>query len=529
MKLRIAVVDCLATSPTGKRVSSVDVIGAGPRLVVGILKKLGVDVYLFECNTALKGPIGSRQDFDALMVSGMSADVATMGMVLKKWKHVEWSIAGGPACVDYEDLLRLGFNAVVWGEAEISLPSLVKALRAGDLRDVPNLIFSEEGGNIVSKIVEDYAREPLLWSFTPDVESVKNYKYYWACRVYVETVRGCSNFYRTTLPVLLQNKTIKCEHCDICRTSNLEERLSCPLGIPPGCGYCLVPRLHGPARSRPVNQIVKEIEDLVELGVVRVVLSAPDILDYGRDWLVRPKPLTDPRYPPANIDALEQLLSAISSIPEIEKGRAYLMAENVKPNLVTEEVAKVLGRYLRGSTINIGLETGDWEHHKQLGRPSTIEEVLRAVKLLRDSGLVPYVYAIYGLPGESWRTIRKTIKVLKKATKLGAERVILYRFRPLKASALGGYPPPRTDPKGRALKNFVNTLEISAKKKLLGKSLKVAVVDISGKDAYIGYTLPHGPVAIVKSREDLRGKVVEVLVQKVRRREVECVPKTVGV
>ncbi|MEM2195863.1 MAG: radical SAM protein [Sulfolobales archaeon] len=522
--MRVAVVDCLASSPTGKRVSSVDVIGVGPRLVVGILKKLGVDAHLFECETALKGPISSQREFDVIMVSGMSADLMTMGMVLKKWKHVNWSIAGGPACVDYEELLRLGFNAVVWGEAEISLPSLVNALRTGELSSVPNLIFREEGG-VVSNIVADYAREPLLWSFTPDVGSVKNYRYFWACRVYVEVVRGCSNFYRTTLPVVLHNKIIKCEHCDICKTGDLEDRLSCPLMIPPGCGYCLVPRLHGPARSRPVDQIVKEIEDLVEIGVTRVVLSAPDILDYGRDWLVRPKPLTDPRYPPANIDALEKLLNAVSSIPEIEKRRTYLMIENVKPNLVTEEVAKVLGRYLRGTSVNIGLETGDPEHHKQLGRPSTVEEVLRAIKLLRDSGLVPYVYAIYGLPGESWKTVRSTIKVLKKATKLGAERVILYRFRPLKGSALGGYYAPRSNPKIRALKNFVNALEISAKKKLLGKSLKVAVVDVHGKDTYIGYTLPHGPVAIVKSSEDLRGKVVDVVVHKVRKREVECVHK----
>ncbi len=517
-ELKVAVVDCLAFGSLGRRVSSVDVVGTGPRLVIGMLKRLGLEAKLFECDAALSA---SPKDFDVLMVSGMSSDLESMGAVLKRFGGGMPSFAGGPACVDYEELLERGFTAVVWGEAEISLPKLVEALSRGDFRGVPNLVFKEED-RIVSNVVSGYAREPVLWSFEPDVESVKSYKYYWARRVYVEVVRGCSNFYRTTLPVLLP-KSVECSRCGICRHGELESRLACPLGIPPGCGYCLVPRLYGPARSRPVDQIVREIEGLVELGVVRVVLSAPDILDYGRDWLVKPRPLTDPRSPPANIDALEDILSSIFSIPEVERGRVHVMVENVKPCLVTEEVARLLGRYLRGTTVNVGLETGDEEHHASLGRPSTVEEVVRAVKLLRESGLRPYVYAIYGLPGESWRTVRRTIKVLRRVFKLGAERVILYKFKPLRGSAFEGYPSPSgRDPRARALKNFANSLEVSSKRKLLGKTIRVAVVDLYRENAYIGYTLPHGPVAIIVSNDDIRGRVVDAVVREVRRREVIC-------
>lgn len=525
--MKIAVVDCLAAGSLGKRVSSVDVVGTGPRLVVGILRKLGAEPYLMECETVLLGPASVLRDFDVLMVSGMSSDILSMTMVLRKWDRRKPSFAGGPACVDYKDLLRSGFTAVVWGEAEISMPKLIEALSAGDLRKVPNLIFREDG-EVLYNVMASYAQEPLLWSFEPDVFSIKNYKYYWASRVYVEVVRGCSNFYRTALPAMLP-KAVECVHCGMCRSGDLEARLSCPLGIPPGCGYCLVPKIYGPARSRPTNQVIREVEDLVKLGSTRIVLSAPDILDYGRDWLVRPKPLTDPRYPPANVDALEQLLSSVFSIPEVESGKACVMVENVKPNLVTEEVAKVLGKYLRETTVNIGLETGDEEYHIKLGRPSSVKEVLRAVKLLRDSGLRPYVYVIYGLPGENWRSIRNTLKTLRRLTKLGAERVILYRFRPLKGSSFEGYPSPSPrDPKSIALRNFVHKLEMVSKKKLIGKTIRVAVVDGYTRGTYIGYSIPHGPVAIVRSSEDLRGKIVDVEVREVRRREVICDPLPVS-
>jgi len=521
--LKVAVVDCLATGGLGKKFSSVDVIGAGPRLVTGIIKSLGVECELMECETVLTYSSDPFKGFDVLMVSGMSSDVRSMAMVLGRWGSRGFSFAGGPASVEGEELLELGFTGVVWGEAEISLPILIRELDSGDLHRVPNLIFKDRE-RTVSNIVECYATEPILWSFEPDTESIRKYRYFWASRVYVEVVRGCSNFYRTSLPIL-SPKPVQCDGCNTCRFGHLRGRLACHLGIPPGCGYCLVPRLYGPARSRPVSKIVSEIEKLIDIGVMRVVLSAPDILDYGRDWLVRPEPLTDPRNPPANLDALETLLSEIYSIPKVSRRDIYVMVENVKPNLVTEEVAKLLGRYLKGTTVNLGLESGDAEHHVRLGRPSRVEEVLRAVKLLREAGLRPYVYAIYGLPGENWRTVRRTIKTLKKSSKLGAERVILYRFRPLKGSAFEGYEPPSPkDPKAVALKEFVKKLEAAFKGNLLGKTIKVAVVDSYRRGEYIGYTLPHGPVAVIKSGTDLRGKVVEVVVRDVKERYVICSP-----
>ncbi|MCC6014904.1 MAG: B12-binding domain-containing radical SAM protein, partial [Desulfurococcaceae archaeon] len=74
--MRVALVDCLAAGRVGRRLSSVDVIGSGPRLVAGILKSLGVEVELFECSDVVEGRVGLG-GFDVLMVSGMSSDIAS--------------------------------------------------------------------------------------------------------------------------------------------------------------------------------------------------------------------------------------------------------------------------------------------------------------------------------------------------------------------------------------------------------------------------------------------------------------------
>lgn len=49
------------------------------------------------------------------------------------------------------------------------------------------------------------------------------------------------------------------------------------------CAFCIIPRLRGPLRSRSVNTLVKETEDLVKGGVTELNLIAQDLTDYGRD------------------------------------------------------------------------------------------------------------------------------------------------------------------------------------------------------------------------------------------------------
>ena len=46
------------------------------------------------------------------------------------------------------------------------------------------------------------------------------------------------------------------------------------------CGFCAIPSFRGPQRSRPVEQILAEVE---QLGAAEIVLVAQDLASYGRD------------------------------------------------------------------------------------------------------------------------------------------------------------------------------------------------------------------------------------------------------
>jgi ribosomal protein S12 methylthiotransferase len=49
------------------------------------------------------------------------------------------------------------------------------------------------------------------------------------------------------------------------------------------CSFCIIPKLRGPLRSRSIEMLVKETQDLVKTGVRELNLIAQDLTDYGRD------------------------------------------------------------------------------------------------------------------------------------------------------------------------------------------------------------------------------------------------------
>jgi ribosomal protein S12 methylthiotransferase len=54
-------------------------------------------------------------------------------------------------------------------------------------------------------------------------------------------------------------------------------------GCDRACGFCAIPTFRGQQRSRPVDSILAEVDDLAGGGVREVVLVAQDLAAYGRD------------------------------------------------------------------------------------------------------------------------------------------------------------------------------------------------------------------------------------------------------
>ena len=60
-------------------------------------------------------------------------------------------------------------------------------------------------------------------------------------------------------------------------------------GCDNACTFCIIPKLRGPQRSRPIADIVEEAHKLAESGAVELNLVAQDLTAYGYDLPGRPK------------------------------------------------------------------------------------------------------------------------------------------------------------------------------------------------------------------------------------------------
>jgi hypothetical protein len=233
------------------------------------------------------------------------------------------------------------------------------------------------------------------------------------------------------------------------------------------------------------------------------VLSAPGFLDYSREILVEPEPLTDPRTPEPNYEEIEGLLHGLTSLPQMEDGNASLMIENIKASLVTEKAARILGTYLKNTPVSVGFETGSNNHSIELGRPDTPSETLVSLKRLIKAGMKPYVYFIHGLPGQTRETALETVDMINRSMNLGSDRVILYRFMSLPASAFSGCPsgPPAVhDPNSRLIYEAAQKANRKSKNELVGKKVKVVVANRYERDKRysVAYPMLHGPVVLLE-------------------------------
>ena len=87
------------------------------------------------------------------------------------------------------------------------------------------------------------------------------------------------------------------------------------------CAFCIIPKLRGPLRSRPVDDVVAEAMRLTDGGVRELNLIAQDSTDYGAD-------LDHP-------DALSELLSKLNAIDSLRWIRVhYMYPDKVRPRLV---------------------------------------------------------------------------------------------------------------------------------------------------------------------------------------------------
>ena len=497
MSDRVLILDALSAG-SGQRRSSRDSIGCGPRTIAGVFEKHNIPCQIHRVEEVLDKRALLRK-FGHVAISAMTMDLPAVRKFVKLWRSSRSQgriIIGGPISSDPLSLKELNPDVIVQGEGEATLDELISKKffdQYVELSEVDGVSYPV-GGQIVSTKPRNLIPAKVLSEeYRASTTRIIDYKAYQASKVYVEVTRGCSNFSRTTLPL---EDGSQCTDCGNCDAKDSEVRMDCPEDIPPGCGFCSVPGTWGPPRSRTTDVIGEEVRELLDLGVHRIVLESPGFLDFMRGK----EPLTDPCHPPANLEAIRNLLDKLNALPQVVNKTAHIAIENMKACLFSEEVAQMLVDSMMSSSPNIGLETGSEKHLRDIGKCGSPDDVISAVQIASKYGMSPFVYFIYGLPGETEETVNESIEIMKAVSDAGAERIILYGFRPLPGTAFEKQTESSQQSElGLLLRNEADRINREKKDNYLGKIVR----GIAAEPSWVrhGYTmvnpLEEGPLMTI--------------------------------
>ncbi len=323
---------------------------------------------------------------------------------------------------------------------------------------------------------------------------------------YVDIVFGTHNI--SDLPRLLLEKKEKQEidvysiEGDIyenilySRDSKITAWVNIMYGCDKFCTYCIVPYTRGKQRSRRLENIVKEVEELKKEGYKEVTLLGQNVNAYGKDLQLG----YDFK------DLLEQV--AKTNIDRIRFVTSH-------PWDFTDEMIDIIAHYKNIMPyIHLPLQSGSSRILKQMGRRYTKEEYIELVNKIKEK--IPNVSLttdiIVGFPNETEEDFQETLEVVHTCQ---YDSAFTFIYSPREGTPASLIPDNVTieekEERLQRLNTIINQYSLEKNKQLEGKIVPVLILGENEKDKnkVYGYTDTMKLVNIPK-KEDCIGKILPV-------------------
>jgi tRNA-2-methylthio-N6-dimethylallyladenosine synthase len=172
-------------------------------------------------------------------------------------------------------------------------------------------------------------------------------------------------------------------------------------GCDNSCAFCIVPSVRGPEVSRPMADLVTQVETLARRGVTEVTLLGQNVNSYGRD-LTRRRPL------------FAELLREVAGVEGIRRVRfTSPHPKDLRPETIAAmaEVPEICNH------LHLPLQSGSDEVLVAMRRGYTAERYLARLAAARAAvvDLAVTTDLIVGFPGETEDDFEKTLEVAAEA------------------------------------------------------------------------------------------------------------------
>jgi len=265
------------------------------------------------------------------------------------------------------------------------------------------------------------------------------------------------------------------------------------------CSYCIVPYRRGREKSRPVEEVVCEVTELVRWGTREVILLGQNVNSYGQDLPARPD--------------LSNLLAEIDDVDGLDRIR-FLTSH---PKDMSQQLIKTIASLDKVCEhINLPLQVGDDDLLKAMRRGYTVEQYRQLVGSIRTN--IPDVALstdiIVGFPNESEKQFDRTLAILED---IRFDTVHVAAYSPRSGTIASREYEDNVSPNIK--KERLNRVE-AAQTKIAGdinSQLRSKIVEVlvegSKEGKWYGRTRSN-KLAFFKSSNDCLGRLIDVTITK---------------
>jgi threonylcarbamoyladenosine tRNA methylthiotransferase MtaB len=275
-------------------------------------------------------------------------------------------------------------------------------------------------------------------------------------------------------------------------------------GCDSACTYCVTRLLRGPARSRPLDEVLAVVRERVAGGAQEVVLTGVSLGAYGRDLSSG-----------GSLAALVDALLAETRLPR-------LRLSSVEPWDVDEGLLRRFAHPRVCRQLHLPLQSGSDAILRRMGRPITTRRFAALVKRARE--LVPSIAVttdvIVGFPGETGTEFEESLEF--------AREMALARLHVFPYSERAGTPARRLSgqiPEGerreRATRARALGCELSSKyrKRFVGKTLPVLWEGRNSAGLWRGWTDNYLSV-VAETQKELYNRITATRLLRGEKRRV---------
>lgn len=269
------------------------------------------------------------------------------------------------------------------------------------------------------------------------------------------------------------------------------------------CSYCRIPFVRGESRSKPYNDIYKEIEEIIKNGYEEIILSGINLGSYKND-----------NY---------NFTSLISELAETFKNIRFRIS-SIEPEYINNDFLTLLSMDNICPHLHLPLQNGSDKILKAMNRNYTLLDYYKKIEMIKNIKKDCFISTdiILGFPSENEDDFLSTIDFVKK---INFAFVHIFPFSPregTKAFNLKDKVPSYTiKDRVAKLKKVVDELNYKYRKNFIGKKLD-AIIEKKTGHYYSGKTENYLDVQINTEKELIPKKRYRVILETIDNEKNIC-------